>query len=527
MAKFVDPQTGLLVDDGAPVIVSVGGASPPPAAPPPSAPAPLDPAAAAYLANPTPENRAAAEARQAALNPPPPVPAPSPIVPVGPQAGDVLVPVGGSLVPRRSLAARDTPLRVPSQQSTAPAAPPQPAMIRQTTSAGSRKTTPAQYSKAEVASAQAAIGEREKAAGSIKELQERGVDAMRTMIAQQIADRQMEADSGNLQAREGKARLDALNAKLDGYSTAIENAKVDPQRLISQMTTTQRVLLTIGQMLGGYVEGATMGKVKNAATAMLNRAVEQDLAAQRANIAKITAQAGMTGKQAAQVMIQWQAGAKAKKDAMLALAGLQLTAAGLESKEADIAAKYHDVALGLKLQSVDVSSKGRDKTTRTSSYSSRMVPNPAAKATAPDMPTIRKAKDEVKALDAGLETARRLRILLAKSQTLPLGARGVPGSIANEINGLVKDLALGHRKAMGDSGPITEKDIPNFDRISDGRWTGAQTMLTRLKKYEDNLRTAKVRTIRSAFASPADLAAQAQQAQAKIGTAQQTFGRKQ
>lgn len=74
------------------------------------------------------------------------------------------------------------------------------------------------------------------------------------------------------------------NARADQYEKAILNAEIDPNRYWGSKSTGQQILGCIGIALGGYGAGLTGGP--NLAMEQLNRQIDRDIAAQKANLGK-------------------------------------------------------------------------------------------------------------------------------------------------------------------------------------------------------------------------------------------------
>lgn len=80
-------------------------------------------------------------------------------------------------------------------------------------------------------------------------------------------------------AQESETRLKDLQSKADTLRDQVLKSEIDPQRLMGSMQTGQKVSAVIGMLLGGIGAGLTRGP--NYAVETLNKAIDQDIEAQR------------------------------------------------------------------------------------------------------------------------------------------------------------------------------------------------------------------------------------------------------
>lgn len=76
--------------------------------------------------------------------------------------------------------------------------------------------------------------------------------------------------------------VNSLNQERQAFISDIQNAHIDPEHYISNMSTGQRVMTTIGLILGGLGSGGDPNK--NPALQMLNKNIDRDIEAQKEQI---------------------------------------------------------------------------------------------------------------------------------------------------------------------------------------------------------------------------------------------------
>jgi hypothetical protein len=109
-------------------------------------------------------------------------------------------------------------------------------------------------------------------------------------LRQQAEQQHLDGQKAILAAREaGQAKLDEMQKAMDATVADLQKVeKVDPTRLWNKLTTGNKLLASIGALMGGLGAGtyALMGaKHENEAMARLDRAIQDDIAAQKDNIA--------------------------------------------------------------------------------------------------------------------------------------------------------------------------------------------------------------------------------------------------
>lgn len=418
-------------------------------------------------------------------------------------------------------AAADGPMGPPmpptpvSATPTAPMGPPvpqaplKPITLRNTTVA--KQITPGLYSPAEVAQFEGLAKERESkihdATATRMEALDRSADVLLRQMAEQ---RTMNAQAGK-RASAAFKQHEQVTQELQRMHLDLRSSKIDPNRLWDSMSAGRKAMKAISVAIGGFLEGWSGGKIKNAGLKMLDRAIDQDIAAQRADLQRKLQLVQLTTAQKNALWQQWRATEGDRKTGMLRLAQLQLAEAKVDSDIAEVQARADDLILGIKEKLVDIKAKSRDRVAKTIQSSSRQVmPKPAGVSI--DKTTLRNLQTETKKIDAGIDLSKKLRRLLARAGSRPL--IGTANSLAKDISDTIKDMALAHRTAMGDTGPVTDKDIPTYDRAGNKWYIQKGVLARRAAAYEANLRKARQRAIRSAFTSPQQFI---QQLQPKAG----------
>lgn len=94
--------------------------------------------------------------------------------------------------------------------------------------------------------------------------------------------KQAVADRARVQAARDKA--DAMQAQIENDSAALAKQKVDPDRWWSNRSTGQKVAGYIAAIVGGLAQSASGGG-RNVGLDMINKAIDDDIAAQGANLA--------------------------------------------------------------------------------------------------------------------------------------------------------------------------------------------------------------------------------------------------
>ena len=81
-----------------------------------------------------------------------------------------------------------------------------------------------------------------------------------------------------------QAKLADVDAQRQAFQNDVINAKIDPNRFVNNQSLGQRVMTTIGLMLGGI--GSGLAGQQNNALAYLNKQIDNDIDAQKADIGK-------------------------------------------------------------------------------------------------------------------------------------------------------------------------------------------------------------------------------------------------
>lgn len=91
---------------------------------------------------------------------------------------------------------------------------------------------------------------------------------------------------GNLQTMQDhyNNEYQALNGEREAFLSDLNQMHVDPNHYVNNMSTGQKILTTIGLILGGYGSGGDGSR--NAGLQVLQKNIENDIMAQRANIGK-------------------------------------------------------------------------------------------------------------------------------------------------------------------------------------------------------------------------------------------------
>jgi hypothetical protein len=110
----------------------------------------------------------------------------------------------------------------------------------------------------------------------------------RAAEAQAKVDAQL-ADSERIYAEQRKATEAELVSKqreMDAIRADIAATKIDPQNYFSSAPAWAKVLSILSVGIGGFASGWSGGRIPNTALAQLNAAIDRDIEAQKANLAK-------------------------------------------------------------------------------------------------------------------------------------------------------------------------------------------------------------------------------------------------
>lgn len=82
-----------------------------------------------------------------------------------------------------------------------------------------------------------------------------------------------------------QADVDKRMTEMDALQAEVRATKIDPSNYFSSQPAWAKVLSLISVGLGGFAQGYSGGRLPNTALDMLNRAIDQDIEAQKANLA--------------------------------------------------------------------------------------------------------------------------------------------------------------------------------------------------------------------------------------------------
>ena len=98
---------------------------------------------------------------------------------------------------------------------------------------------------------------------------------------------QGQVDVAHVQTQEAK-RANVLAAhmrEIDGLRKEAADAKINPQEAIERLSLPQKIMMALSVAAGGFANGWSHGSVRNAGLDMINKMVDDNVAAQKANIA--------------------------------------------------------------------------------------------------------------------------------------------------------------------------------------------------------------------------------------------------
>lgn len=102
-----------------------------------------------------------------------------------------------------------------------------------------------------------------------------------------ILQAQQAAEANRVAAtQEWNTKWQQNQARADAMARMIENSEIDPNRLYHNMSTGQRLGTAFAMILSGIGSGMTMGRQQNLAVEAMNKAIDQDIDAQKANLGK-------------------------------------------------------------------------------------------------------------------------------------------------------------------------------------------------------------------------------------------------
>jgi hypothetical protein len=104
---------------------------------------------------------------------------------------------------------------------------------------------------------------------------------MSAKLSQQLEDARNDT---MLERAKVQEKLDPQEAKLLELAERVQNGKVDPDQFFNERTDGQKAAMLLGAMIGGFTEGFTLGKVKNRSIDIIQRQIDTNINAQKANL---------------------------------------------------------------------------------------------------------------------------------------------------------------------------------------------------------------------------------------------------
>jgi hypothetical protein len=181
-----------------------------------------------------------------------------------------------------------------AQQPTGPAMPTMPAVPAAT---GFDKSSSYNWSrnvlpKGAEAEIRENMGEQRRLVGVQSDAEQGLAAALKGAKKAELDAKVKSAEDFDRQRKDVQVALAPQEAELLSLTKAVKEGKVDPNRFWSNQTTGQAFATTLGAMLGAFTEGWTGGRVRNSALAVIERAIDRDIQAQRANLERDRAALG-------------------------------------------------------------------------------------------------------------------------------------------------------------------------------------------------------------------------------------------
>jgi hypothetical protein len=229
------------------------------------------------------------------------------------------------------------------------------------------------------------------------------------------------------------------------------------------MPTSNSVMMGIAAMLGGFTGNKQPME-------LLQRAIDRDIAGQRANIQKAIQSHNLTQAQANSLWNQYTHFEQARRQAMGDVAKFKLGAAAVQSKKAAAMLDYANMVKDIDKWGVEVE---KAATPRVTSRSTTAI-NPVAVAQQKAMmaasmaasapPKInrvieKEVRQEATDLDTGIQSIELLKRKVAQMGENPLFWKGWSNAKATQLMREFDLLALGVRRGQGDSGPVIKHDF--------------------------------------------------------------------
>jgi hypothetical protein len=288
--------------------------------------------------------------------------APMPVVPGGPQppvqTGVVTPPAGPG--PNRARLFLPKPGAVAQGLAPQGGAPP-----AETPFAGPKYMTtggaPAKYSKADIARERGLAGRmKEQAGGFLQAREEMNRDARGQAFAWLQEARAEQFGAGRL-AEETRQEYTRAGQSVERARRMLDGMQIDPNRVWNQMTAGQRVMHKIGVAFGAIAQGLSGGRLKNAAVEAMDKAVQQDIGAQRQNMTNAINQLQVSARQRAHLFKVWDRQEERARLSGLQVMKIQASRMGLQEQNLGLREKWAGVVNGLDQHINDVLRQSRGR----------------------------------------------------------------------------------------------------------------------------------------------------------------------
>lgn len=326
-------------------------------------------------------------------------------------------------------------------------------------------------------------------------------------------------DRMRLQQHDQQVRVNDQMREYRRLANELANTKVDPNRIYSGNTGIARKFTSVIAIALSGAGQALMAKAgrnpgRNLALDMINQEIERDMQAQLADISTKKAALGAKGNDIRLLMQQGLDAREAIKVEELVLRNRYgMAMDGMRSQIQDVNAKGKlDEAIAANKQAaiksqMDLARMATAKVSRTSGGSSRMVPMPAAYLKAQEQGDEgakewrkqSKKFDEMvtykNAIDMVRDYRRKLVVQLAKYKTPGAFAAArragkyIPSHAdAYDAYNLSQVIASNLRKIVGgESGVMTDKDFPRYERLTDLEFANPVSANQALKGLENDM----------------------------------------
>jgi hypothetical protein len=163
-------------------------------------------------------------------------------------------------------------------------------------------------------------------------------------------------------------------------------AKIDPDRMMQQMPDSRKAMLYVASALGGFVEGLTEGRVKNRVIGMMDKAIDRDVAAQRANMQKILQSVQLAGVERSRLTSLLTGYEDRVRNNMRNLVALQFQGLGIQAKTLQAKAALSDLGARYALHKVGVAAKMRPQISTVTKRAARGALMAGAKGKVANLP---------------------------------------------------------------------------------------------------------------------------------------------